>query len=185
VRQDAIRELLHRAHEAAKIGGQIMPRAAQSTAALMVTAAIAVSSGPATSYQLPGIPGGIPGLNSSSILSQAESFFSQAVSKASPQTTQKINELVGLFKSGAQSGHLTNGTSQVQSVFPHATTEQQAVLRTTGYSGLLSQLGSSGLEKLGGADAQSLLNGFTQADTNMNSILGKTHDTPSSVISHL
>lgn len=152
-------------------------------ATFMVSVAIAVWPKPAVAYQLP-IPAGIPGLNTS-VLGQAETFFSQAIAKASPQTGQKINELVGLFKSGAQSGHLTDGTSQVESVFPHATTEQQAVLRTTGYSGALSQLGSSGLEKLGGANVQSLLSGYSQAQTTMNSILHKTNDTPSSVISHL
>ena len=162
-----------------------MRRIAQFTAILMVTAAIAVSSKPAISDQLPGIPGGIPGLNSSSTLNQAESFFKQAVSKASPQTMQKIDQLVGQFKSGAESGHLTDGTSQVHSVFPRATAEQQSVLKTTGYSGLLSQLGSSGLEKLAPANVQSLLSGFTNAQTSMDSALHKTGDTPSSVISHL
>ena len=70
-------------------------------------------------------------------------------------------------------------------MFPHATTEQQAVLRTTGFSGLLSQIGSSGLEKLAPANIQSLVSGYSQAETTMNGILHKTGDTPSSVISHL
>ena len=64
--------------------------------ALIVSGAAAIWSGPATSHQLP-IPGGIPGV-SSSVLSEAETFFSQAVAKASPATMQKINELVGRFQ---------------------------------------------------------------------------------------
>jgi hypothetical protein len=151
--------------------------------ALTVSVAIASQPGPAASQQLP-IPGGLPGLNSS-VMGEAETFFNQAVAKASPQTMQKIQELVGLFKSGAQSGNLTDGTSQVKSVFPHASAEQQAVLRTTGFSGLLSELGSSGLQKLGGANIESLVSEFSQAQTTMNNVLQKTHDTPSSVISHL
>jgi hypothetical protein len=150
---------------------------------LILSVVLASRPGPATSRQLPS-PVGIPGLNSS-ILGEAQTFFNQATAKASPGTTEKIQDLVGLFKSGAQSGNLTDGTSQVKSVFAHATTEQQAVLRTTGFSGLLSDLGTSGLEKLGGANVESLLSEFSLAQTTMNNILHKTHDTPSSVISHL
>jgi hypothetical protein len=73
----------------------------------------------------------------------------------------------------------------VQSVFPHARTEQQAVFRTTGFSRLLSQIGPSGLEKLAPANIQWLASGYRQAGTSMNGILNKTGDTPSSVISHL
>ena len=153
------------------------------TAVLVITAVVVVWPGPTVSQPLP-IPAGIPGLNSSA-LGGAETFFNQAVAKASPQTMQKINQLIGQFKSADQSGKLTDGTSQVKSVFPHATTEQQAVLRTTGFSGLLSQLGPSGLEKLGGANVQSLLSKFSQSQTSMNNILHKTGDTPSSLISHL
>ena len=157
--------------------------ALSSIAALMVSLAV-VWPGPADSYQLPIPGGGIPGLNSSA-LGGAETFFNQAVAKASPQTMQKIDELIGLFKSGAHNGQLTDGTSQVNKVFPHATNAQQAVLRTTGFSGLIGQLGTSGLEKLGGANVESLLSEFSQSQTSMNSTLHKTGDTPSSVISHL
>ena len=163
-----------------------MSRLVFSLTAIVIIGVIAVWPAPAASYQLPipnGIPG-IPGLNSS-VLGQAQSFFNQATSKASPETATKISELVSLFKSGAQSGDLTDGTSQVKKVFPNANAEQQAVLRTTGYSGLLSQLGTSGLEKLGGANVQSLLSGYSQAQTTMNDILHKNKDTASSVISHL
>jgi len=148
------------------------------TIALVVSLIAAVPK-PAASYQLP-IPGFDP-----SILGQAGTFFNQAVSGASPQTMGKITDMIGLFKSGAQNGSLTDGASQVKSIFPNATNEQQAVLQTTGFSGLISQLGLPGLEKLDVGSLQSLLSGFSGAQTNMSSILQQTHNTPSSVISHL
>ena len=159
-----------------------MRRVVYVLAAALVIAMLSALTTPAFSDPLP-IPG-LQGLNPS-VLSEAETFFSGATSKASPATMQKINDLLGLFKSGAQNGTLTDGTSQIQSVFPQATTEQQAVLRTTGFSGLLSKLDPSDLGKLGVGNIQSLVSQFGQSNTLMNDILSKTHDTPSSVLSHL
>jgi len=73
-------------------------------------------------------------------LAKIRADFNDRMSAASPATAQKFETLIDSLQTSLGKGTLTDGKTQIYQIFPNTTPVREAVIRVTGFEGLIVRI---------------------------------------------